>query len=67
MATRYNPMKVTVHTPNTEESPSAAAVGRNAEKVTNIIPCRWHAREADLSLSIHRAVCGTLINVNGLV
>jgi hypothetical protein len=60
-------MKVTVRSPNTEELPCAAAVGKKAEKVTNIIPCRWHAREADLSLSIHRALCGTLINVNGHV
>ena len=60
-------MKVTLRAMNTEEPPSTAAVGRNAEKVTNIIPCTWQAREADLSLSIHCAVCDTLINVNGHV
>jgi len=64
---RYSPMKMTLRAPNTEEPPSAATVGRDAEKVTNIIPCTWNAREADLSLSIHRAMCATLINVNGHV
>jgi hypothetical protein len=32
MATRYSPMKVTVPAPNTEEPPSAATMGRNAER-----------------------------------
>jgi len=41
IATRYSPTNATVWAPNTEEPPSTAAVGRNAEKVTNIIPCRW--------------------------
>ena len=50
IATRYSPTNATVCALNTEEVASTVAVGMNVEKVTRIIPCRWHTQMESVAM-----------------